>query len=130
MGKKNRTPNHKNVIDLVDWLRANHNRINAANMTRDAVSELASKELGFEYSWTTIGRTAKQAGVTLQLRLPQYGRSMKGNGRIDETLGQMAVMLHGIATLVDAQTLPLVQLASDQYLEQKGKQDDEARHQS
>jgi len=128
MTKSYKTPGHKQVIDLVDWLRANHNRINAADMNREQVAQLASKEIGFDFSWGTIRKTAASAGVTLKLRLPQYGSRMT-KGRIDETLGQMCCMLDEIAPFCDVKCMPLVQLAADQYLEQKANEQDEARHQ-
>ena len=124
MTKKYKTPGHKQVIDLVDWLRANHNRINQMELSREKVAELASKELGFDYSWQTIKKTCQSAGVKLELRLPTYGRRMAG-GHIDETLGQMAVMLDEIAPFCDMEVMPLVRLAAEQYLEQK-RNDNEA----
>ena len=113
-GRKNKCLNRKQTIKFVDWLRGNIERINKSHLEADELIALIKDETGFDVSWQLVRQTAKDAELTLKIKRQDSAR----HSRIDETLGQMCVMLVDIANDLGEPSCiqPLVKLAAEQHL--------------
>ena len=115
------------VFRLLDWLRANQQRIESSDMTRDQIVAAANSELLFTTTWNVIRSTLKDAGIKLNVkylahRKPNTQGWRARNEKINNLLGQLSVMMVQCAKMCDCDVFPLVKIESQKYIIQQERE--------